>query len=278
MGKIDCQTNNIVTTGNVGIGTSSPVSPLTVGSSSQFQINSSGNIIKLNNVITNFPSTQGASNTFLQNDGSGNISWSPITGLVPSLTSGNVVFSGGGTVLSQNYNFFWDNTNKRLGIGTSTPQNMVEINSGTGGASGLRLKQMPSGAVLFMSNNSDVSQNNQNFFFDVTNYRLSICSGTSPNSTLQVGGSLATAIKTISSYYTASVGDYTLLCNSTLTITLPDATGATGRIYVIKNIGTGIVTVSRSGQTIDGAASQTLSNQYQSMMIQSDGNEWYIIK
>ena len=276
MGKIDCQTNNIVTTGNIGIGTSTPSSALSIGSGSQFQINSSGNIVKLNNVTTNFPSSQGSSNTFLQNDGSGNLSWTTVSGQLPSLTSGNIVFSGGGTVLSQNSNFFWDNTNKRLGIGTSSPGNVVEINSGTGGSSGLRLKQLPNGAVLFMSGN-DVAQSNQNFYFDGTNYRLGICSGTTLNSTLQVGGSFATAITTKSSNYTASVNDHTILCNATLIITLPDATGATGRIYTIKNIGTGTVTISRNGQTIDGASSQTLSTQYQCITIQSDGSNWYIL-
>ncbi len=43
--------------------------------SSGFTINASGNIIKINNVITNFPSSQGAANTYLKNDGAGNLSW-----------------------------------------------------------------------------------------------------------------------------------------------------------------------------------------------------------
>jgi hypothetical protein len=37
-------------------------------------------------------------------------------------TAGSVLFVGAGPVLAQdNSNFFWDNTNKRLGIGTTTP-------------------------------------------------------------------------------------------------------------------------------------------------------------
>jgi hypothetical protein len=37
------------------------------------------------------------------------------------LTAGRVLFAGSGGVISQDSNLFWDNTNKRLGIGTSSP-------------------------------------------------------------------------------------------------------------------------------------------------------------
>lgn len=108
-------------TGNVGVGTSTPSGLLSVGTNSEFQVNSSGNITKINNVVTSWPSSQGASTTYLQNNGSGVLSWVAVSGAVPSMTSGSVVFSGGGTTLSQNNsNFFWNNTNRLLGIGTNT--------------------------------------------------------------------------------------------------------------------------------------------------------------
>jgi hypothetical protein len=40
---------------------------------------------------------------------------------LPSLTSGSVLFSNGSTIAQDNANFFWDDTNNRLGIGTSSP-------------------------------------------------------------------------------------------------------------------------------------------------------------
>lgn len=44
------------------------------------------------------------------------------TGTATSFTAGSVVFAGASGVYSQdNSNFFWDNTNKRLGLGTSSP-------------------------------------------------------------------------------------------------------------------------------------------------------------
>jgi hypothetical protein len=61
--------------GKVGIGTTSPSAMFSVGSSSQFQVDSSGNIIKIRNVTYSWPSSQGAANTYLKNDGSGNLSW-----------------------------------------------------------------------------------------------------------------------------------------------------------------------------------------------------------
>jgi len=63
--------------GNVGIGTASPNSALSVGASNQFQVNSTGNLTKINNVTTSWPSSQGVANTLLQNDGSGNLTWAP---------------------------------------------------------------------------------------------------------------------------------------------------------------------------------------------------------
>lgn len=46
-----------------------------------------------------------------------------------SFTQGSIIFAGSGGLLSQdNANFFWDDTNNRLGIGTATPNDTVEIN------------------------------------------------------------------------------------------------------------------------------------------------------
>jgi trimeric autotransporter adhesin len=92
--------------GNLGIGTDVPASALSVGANSEFQVNSTGNIVKLNNVATSFPSSQGAANSFLKNDGSGNLSWSsdlPGTGNVTMTATGGMAIlltnKSGGTLL-----------------------------------------------------------------------------------------------------------------------------------------------------------------------------------
>jgi len=52
------------------------------------------------------------------------IGTTPIT----SGTVGRVLFEGTGNVLQESANFFWDNTNGRLGIGTTTPTQKLEVN------------------------------------------------------------------------------------------------------------------------------------------------------
>jgi hypothetical protein len=56
--------------------------------------------------------------------------WSTFNGkfTLPSLTSGSVLFSDGTTIAQNNANFFWDNTNARLGIGTNVPTVPLEVN------------------------------------------------------------------------------------------------------------------------------------------------------
>lgn len=49
------------------------------------------------------------------------------------LNEGGLMFLGaGGEVLEDNANLFWDNTNKRLGIGTATPESQLHIAENTG--------------------------------------------------------------------------------------------------------------------------------------------------
>jgi len=52
---------------------------------------------------------------------------------LPSLTAGSVLFSNGTTIAQDNSNFFWDNTQKQLGVGTGTPSTFVGQTGITGG-------------------------------------------------------------------------------------------------------------------------------------------------
>lgn len=65
-----------------------------------------------------------------------------------------------------------------------------------------------------------------------------------------------------------------------VTITLPAADLHSGRIYDVKKIDSSAnaVTVDGNGsETIDDATTQTLSSQYASLRIISDGTEWWIL-
>ena len=57
--------------------------------------------------------------------------WSAFNGkfTLPSLTSGSVLFSNGTTIAQDNANFFWDDTNNRLGIGTNSPSSTLHVKS-----------------------------------------------------------------------------------------------------------------------------------------------------
>ena len=79
--------------------------------------------------------------------------------------------------------------------------------------------------------------------------------------------------------YTAIATDYVINCTSgTFTVSLPTAISITGRVYVVKNSGTGTITVDPNGsQTIDGALTVALATQYQSIMVMSNGANWIVI-
>lgn len=47
--------------------------------------------------------------------------------VLPALTSGSVIFSNGTTLAQDNANFFWDDTNKRLGVGTAAPSQALHV-------------------------------------------------------------------------------------------------------------------------------------------------------
>jgi Pectate lyase superfamily protein len=79
--------------------------------------------------------------------------------------------------------------------------------------------------------------------------------------------------------YSIAVSDYMIDCTSgTFTVTLPTAVGVAGKIYVVKNSGTGVITIATtSSQTIDGASTETISTQYGDFTMMSDGANYKII-
>jgi hypothetical protein len=82
----------------------------------------------------------------------------------------------------------------------------------------------------------------------------------------------------ITTTYSISSDDYFIECTSgTFNVTLPTAVGSTGKIYVVKNSDTGIITVdTTSSETIDGVLTKTL-NQYDSVILESNGANWVIV-
>ena len=95
---------------------------------------------------------------------------------------------------------------------------------------------------------------------------------------LKLNGVIAPSYTAKSANFTATSLTSTIDCTNTITITLPTAVGQTGRIHIIKNSGTGVITIATtSSQTIDGAATQSLLTQYSKITVQSTGANWIVI-
>jgi len=105
--------------------------------------------------------------------------------------------------------------------------------------------------------------------------------------TLEVSAKVKTAIKTVTNItYSISdsitSGDHTLLLDASsnaVTATLPNATTNSGVEYVIKAIDiTNTVTLNTtSSQNIDGSTSYVFGTQYQTIKVQSDGTQWWVV-
>jgi hypothetical protein len=107
---------------------------------------------------------------------------------LPALTNGSVLFSNGTTIEQDNENFFWDDTNKRLGIGTNTPLGSVSVkgayaaanvaplivqNTNPYGGTGNQYSQVwlnSSGGLMASIRNDSTFQINQNI---IANYFIS---------------------------------------------------------------------------------------------------------
>jgi len=116
------------------------------------------------------------------------------------------------------------------------------------------------------------------FYWQNTNGRLGL-KQSSPTSSLHVAGSVATTVTTTSSNLTLGETHHVVLVNNAATITLPDAGQCSGREYFIKStIGAATVTINTTSlQNIDGTTSKTITVQYRTLHVVSNGTQWYIL-
>lgn len=117
---------------------------------------------------------------------------------------------------------------------------------------------------------------------------------TSPFNTLDVVGNISSSVVTssiinylgnigkiimVSSSYTASIYDYTILCSGSFNVMLPSILNNLGRIYNIKKIDSSgsIIINSSQSYNIDANPTYTISSQYTSITTQAATDQWYII-
>lgn len=117
-------------------------------------------------------------------------------------------------------------------------------------------------------------------------YSLTLTLTGTTNVTLPTSGTLEPVTKayvTKTGNYTMTASDVVVLADATsggFTLTLPTAASGAGNRYYIKKTdssGNGVVVDGNGSETIDGATTQTIYIQYQSLMIISNGTSWFII-
>jgi hypothetical protein len=79
-----------------------------------------------------------------------------------SFTTGSIAFAGPSGLTQDNANFFWDNTNKRLGIGTNVPTSFLDLPAAIAASASLRLR---TGVAPTVPNLGDFWINTANLFF-----------------------------------------------------------------------------------------------------------------
>ncbi len=211
--------------------------------------------------------------------------------------------------------FFTDASADKVGIGTNSPPEKLTVQgvhalahttapSATSGyvklyaksadgllywksAAGTEYTMVPTapagsaGAIQF-NNSGSFGADATNLFWDDTNNYLGIGTST-PNSTLDVRGSVSKAFSVKTANYTLTDVDYSLFVNAnsgSITISLPVASTCAGRVYVVKKIDSSsnnVVLDADGSELIDSISSFTLIVQNQSVTVQSDGSGWWVI-
>ena len=107
---------------------------------------------------------------------------------------------------------------------------------------------------------------------------------TTPNSTLDVRGSLSLNYRSFGSSTTVSATDNTLnfTGSAAATVTLPTAVTCTGRTYIIKNASTTgptpvVTIVTTASQTINNGATWLLDEAGETITVTSNGSNWEVV-
>jgi len=137
VGEMGSERFIVQASGGVGVGDATPASLFTVGSGDPFQVNSSGAIVAATGITSSGAITfSGLSTAGIVTNTAGGVlgttAFLPVanggTGTSTAFTEGSIVFAGADGIYSQNNgNFFWDDANLRLGIGTLSPGAAIDI-------------------------------------------------------------------------------------------------------------------------------------------------------
>ena len=135
---------NLIVDGSVGIGDTSPASALTVGLGGLFQVDTSGDIIKLKNITYAWPSSQAAGSSYvLTNNGAGTLSWTAPGGIsASSALSAITAAIAANTIANANFAQAWNwdtlttETAMALGSTSITSGKLLSLSSSATGFTG----------------------------------------------------------------------------------------------------------------------------------------------
>lgn len=253
-----------------------------------------------------FPSVvAGTNGSFLTSTTGGITSWTatlPIanggTNNSSAYTAGSVIFSNGTALTQNNASLFWDNTNSRLGISTTTPNNQLQIYSGAG-ASNIRVGIEAFNAYYdFGRDASDGLFNINGGQTNAVGYKWLINGaevarisnigylgvGVTPTSFLHVAGPGAfKAPNTQTGNYSMVAADHSVIFNGSgsITFTLQAASSYVGRMLYVKTVAAQTV-ISASSNVVPlagGAAGTAIlaATAGKWAILQSDGTNWIIM-
>jgi len=123
--------------------------------------------------------------------GTGNI----VLAATPSGVAGAIQFSNGSAFASDATNLFWDDTNNRLGIGTNTPNSLLNV-IGTGGVSGIRVNTSGADSWMPFSDGNWYVRSNGVIINDNNTAGVSIGTNSPNTARLMVKGSGSTSATT----------------------------------------------------------------------------------
>lgn len=224
--------------------------------------------------------------TVADGDGLGNTIYYAYTSSGGYLATSSIIVNVNGTVTSTLAPTDFMIRTSNTDVGTADTRLRITAT----GLVGIRMGTTSPTAVLQVRGQGTTTNELVKFANSADNARLIILdSGLSgfstavPTSTVHITGSFATRVQTITGATTLDSTYSTILCDATsagFTVTLPAATGCSGRIYNIKKIdstGNTVTIDGDSAETIDGAATKVINTQYSGYTIQSNGTSWYII-
>ena len=132
------------------------------------------------------------------------------TTAITSGTIGRVLFQGTGNVLQQSANLFWDNTNNRLGVGTSTPSSIIHSVGSVTASSAIARGNYFNNTLVAAANNDvlvgvDIQPTFTNgSFTGVTNANIRLTNNTTSYGILSFGGAEEIATEQIAAKFNTS--------------------------------------------------------------------------